>query len=73
MNSAERLMNRVRERMAEDSEREQDLHEKALELDLHPQPWWNREFYEHAIRVREVELETEGGEDEDEYKSNDSL
>jgi len=51
--------------MAEDSERVQDLHERALELNLHPQPWWDKEFYQHAIRIREVELETGGGEEDE--------
>jgi len=46
-----------------DDEREQDLHERALELDLQPQPWWDKAFYQHAIRRREAELEAGGGEE----------
>ena len=65
MDTTKKMMDRVRERIAEDSELEKELHEKASDLDLHPQPWWDREFYQHAIRMREIELETGGGEEDD--------
>lgn len=30
------------------------LYEKALDLGLHPQPWWNASFYEWAIEQEEI-------------------
>lgn len=36
-------------------------HEKALELSLHPQPWWNTDFYQWAIDQEERKKEREHG------------
>jgi len=36
------------------------LHEKALDLDLHPQPWWDEDFYEWSIDQEEKKRELSG-------------
>lgn len=52
-----RLMDRIKARMEEDSVAFCRLRVEALRLNLRPQPWWNREFCEHAIQAREAELD----------------
>jgi len=36
------------------------LHEKALDLGLHPQPWWDEDFYEWSIDQEEKKRELSG-------------
>lgn len=56
-------MKETKKRISENRAAIPELHNQATELDLRPQPWWDRDFYEHAIKVREAELEAkEGGE-----------
>jgi len=50
-------MDGIRQRVADNKAALPGLHERALELDLFPQPWWNRKFYDWAIRRREQELD----------------
>ena len=66
MEMTERTMDLVREQIEADNAALPALHEQATDLGLAPQPWWNRDFYEHAIQRREAELEAERkGGDED--------
>ena len=57
MDMTRRAMDKVREQIADDASALPALHERATDLGLAPQPWWNRAFYEHAIQRREAELE----------------
>lgn len=50
MKPAETLMKRIREKIRDDKAALPRLHERALELDLRPRPWWNRSFYDWAIK-----------------------
>jgi len=47
----------VRKKIADDKAKLPGLHERAIELHLHPQPWWSVDFYEYAIKNREDELD----------------
>lgn len=49
MLNLETTMKMTREKIARNKVQLPALHERALELELHPQPWWNVEFYEWAI------------------------
>jgi len=50
----------IREKIAENKAALPGLHEKALDLGLFPQPWWNRAFYDYAIRQAEIVQEANG-------------
>lgn len=53
----DRIMSRIKERIIEDSHAMLALRERALEMGLSPQPWWDREFCEYAIWSKEREEE----------------
>lgn len=57
MEMSDRAMDLVRVQIAAQQKMIPDLYERATDLDLAPQPWWDRVFYEHAIQRREAELE----------------
>lgn len=50
----ETVMEGLRQQIADNKAVLPGLHERALELDLFPQPWWNRSFYEWAIQTAEA-------------------
>jgi len=48
-----KLMENVRKRITDNKEALPKLTKKAVDLELHPQPWWNRDFYDYAIEQEE--------------------
>lgn len=56
-------VDRIKEQIADNEKALPGLLERAVELNLQPQPWWDRKFYEYAIKRREAEIEKEGGEE----------
>ena len=53
----EKTMQEVRKRIADNNAALPALHEKAIELGLKPQGWWDRDFHEYAIQQQEAMLE----------------
>ena len=44
-----KMMDTIKQKVADDQDALPALHKEALALKLHPQPWWNRDFYDYAI------------------------
>ena len=53
------LIGYLRQKFAKNEVQPPDSHEKALELGIHPQPWWNADFYAWAIGQEERKREEE--------------
>jgi len=49
------LMEYIQERIAQNQVQLPELHQKALQLGLCPQPWWDVNFYKWAIKQKEIE------------------
>ena len=60
------LIGYLRQKFVKNKVKVPSLYEKALDLGLHPQPWWNASFYEWAIDQEEIRREEErrGGDEE---------
>ncbi len=47
----------IRERIIDDQIHLPNLYAEARQLGLRPQPWWDKQFYDHTILRRKAEIE----------------